>query len=455
MIDIPLSKVAFITHGELIGEDTLISSVSTNSKEMDQHGLFIALRGERFDGHDFLASAIEQGAIAALVEKKGNDDNNISYVIVDDTRKAMGMLAAWVHEQCKIPTVAITGSCGKTTVKEMIFSILSRRYNVLYTLGNFNNDIGVPLTLFRSEPEHDVAVIELGANHIGEIEYTTSLVKPDIALVNNVAAAHLEGFGSLDGVKRAKGEIYQGLHSGGTAILNLDSQGCELWEPILRDKEIKTFSIHSKQATVYANNIILNEHAQACFDLFIGEACLPISLNIIGEHNVSNALAAALVAKSMGANDDDIQWGLSHLNSVKGRVHIEQLTPNIQLIDDSYNASVPAMSAAVDLLARFSAKRWLVLGNMAELGKESLELHRQVGKHASTFNFEHILTYGKETQAICEECQGIHFSSHKDMITYIEQQLLKEKNQQHTLLIKGANSSGMSQVVAALREIFL
>ncbi|MCE0494250.1 UDP-N-acetylmuramoyl-tripeptide--D-alanyl-D-alanine ligase [Vibrio salinus] len=455
MIELPLSRVALVTNGQLIGEDRMISSVSTDSRHFEKNGLFIALRGERFDGHNFLAGAIENGAVAAIVDGKANISSVLPHVVVNDTKKAMGLLSSWVHEQCQTPTVAITGSCGKTTVKEMIASILSRKGNVLFTSGNFNNDIGVPLTLFRSKPSDDYAIIELGANHIGEIQYTTALVKPDIALVNNVAAAHLEGFGSIDGVKKAKGEIYLGLKPGSTAIVNLDSQGEALWNPVLSDKTVKTFSATSDGATVYADNIALDEQARARFDLVFQDERLPVKLNIVGEHNVSNALAAALVAKELGASQKDIQWGLAHLPNVKGRVDVEQISGNIKLIDDSYNASVPAMKAAVDLLGRFSAKRWLVLGNMAELGKESLELHRQVGEHASPFNFEHVLTYGADAKVISDECHGIHFSSHQDIIEYIEQQLQKEKDQQHTLLIKGANSTGMSKIVAALREKYL
>ncbi len=452
MIELPLSRIALVTNGQLIGEDKVITSVSTDSRHFEANGLFIALRGERFDGHDFLANAIEHGAVAALVEGNANISSVLPHVVVEDTRKAMGLLSSWVHEQCQTPTVAITGSCGKTTVKEMIASILSRKGSVLFTSGNFNNDIGVPLTLFRSKPSDDFAIIELGANHIGEIKYTTALVKPDIALVNNVAAAHLEGFGSIDGVKQAKGEIYQGLKPRATAIVNLDSQGETLWDSVLANKTVKTFSVDSAKATVHAENIIVDEQAQAQFDVIFSDERFPVKLNIVGEHNVGNALAAALVAREMGASNEDIQWGLSHLANVKGRVAVEQLSGNIKLIDDSYNASVPAMKAAVELLGRFSAKRWLVLGNMAELGKESLELHRQVGKHASPFNFEHVLTYGDDAKVISDECHGIHFSSHQDILEYIEQQLLKEKDQQHTLLIKGANSTGMSKIVAALRE---
>ncbi|MDW1631707.1 Mur ligase family protein, partial [Vibrio sp. Y176] len=227
--------------------------------------------------------------------------------------------------------------------------------NVLFRAGNFNNDRGVPLTLLCSQQDDDYAVIELGANHIGEIAYTTQLVKPDIALVNNVAAAHLEGFGSIEGVKQAKGEIYQGLQAGGIAIVNLDSNGDALWQSVLADKKVITFSHNNSQADFYASNVTMNEEGKASFTLHISSDSreIELSLGIIGQHNVANAIAASIIALHMGATVEEIQFGLLNLNKVKGRVDVEQLSSTIKLIDDSYNASVPAMKAAVDLLGAF------------------------------------------------------------------------------------------------------
>ncbi|NIY85058.1 UDP-N-acetylmuramoyl-tripeptide--D-alanyl-D-alanine ligase, partial [Vibrio hepatarius] len=351
------------------------------------------------------------------------------------------------------PTVAITGSCGKTTVKEMVASIMAQKGQVLFTAGNFNNDIGVPLTLLRSTPEDDFAVIELGANHIGEIAYTTQLVKPDVALVNNVAAAHLEGFGSIDGVKQAKGEIYQGLKPGSVAVVNLDSNGGDYWQPVLADKQVKTFSVNAKQADFSAREIQLNENGEASFVLVTQDNEFAVKLGIIGVHNVSNALAATALALELGATTEMIQLGLANLAKVKGRVETVSLSENIKLIDDSYNASVPAMKAAADLLNGFKGVRWLILGNMAELGDESLALHRQVGEHAAPFNFEHVLTYGADAKAISDVCEGKHFDTHDSMIEFVKQQLTQRQEPQ-TLLVKGANSAGMSKVVAALKEIY-
>ena len=465
MILVTLSQIADITGGTLEGANISIESVSIDTRTIDAGALFVALVGERFDAHDFCQQAVDAGAGALLVQKpvmaaQKNAQVSVPQVVVKDTKKALGQLAAWVHQTCQTPTVAITGSCGKTTVKEMLASILQHKGQVLFTAGNFNNDIGVPLTLLRAKPNDDYAVIELGANHVGEIAYTTQLAKPDIALVNNVAAAHLEGFGSLDGVKRAKGEIYQGLPDGGVAIVNLDSHGDALWHDVLANKTVITFSQHNPDADAYAENIVMNEAGEASFTLHIkdkvqtSERKIALTLGIIGLHNVANAVAAAIIALNMGATEQDIQVGLKQLSKVKGRVDVEVLNDQIKLIDDSYNASVPAMKAAVDLLAAFSGQRWLILGNMAELGEESLALHRQVGEYAAPQKFEHVLTYGQDAKSISQPCHGLHFETHREMIDYIKQHINLEQPQQHTLLVKGANGARMFEVVAALKEYY-
>ncbi|PAR35197.1 UDP-N-acetylmuramoyl-tripeptide--D-alanyl-D-alanine ligase [Vibrio metoecus] len=452
MIRVMLSQLCSVLNARLIGADRAIRAVSTDSRQIPAEALFVALVGERFDAHDFASQAVIGGAVALLVERELDAD--CSQLVVADTKQALGQLGAWVHAQCQTPTVAITGSCGKTTVKEMVASILSQKGQVLYTQGNFNNDIGVPLTLLRSTAEDDYAVIELGANHIGEIAYTTALVKPDVALVNNVAAAHLEGFGSIDGVKRAKGEIYQGLREGTVAIVNLDSHGGEHWKAVLADKTVKTFSATDHNADFYPRDVRLNPLGVASFTLVTPIGEVDVELGIIGQHNVANALAAAALSLEMDASLAEIGQGLAHLSKVKGRVDLTHLRDDITLIDDSYNASVPAMKAAVDLLGSFSAVRWLILGNMAELGDESLALHQQVGEHAAPFSFEFVLTYGKDAKVISDLCQGHHFATHQDMMTFIEQHIEQQQGRAQVLLVKGANSAGMSKIAAALKEKF-
>tara|TARA_Y100001960_G_C14769699_1_gene879182 strand:- start:2335 stop:3693 length:1359 start_codon:yes stop_codon:yes gene_type:complete len=451
MISMMLSQLAEAIDGQVIGNDVAINMVSTDTRTIEPGALFVALVGERFDAHDFALNAVEAGASALLVNR--TIDSNVPQLLVEDTKQALGQLGQFVHQVCQTPTVAITGSCGKTTVKEMVASIMLNHGQVLFTAGNFNNDIGVPLTLLRSTPEDDFAVIELGANHIGEIAYTTRLVQPDVALVNNVAAAHLEGFGSIDGVKQAKGEIYQGLKPGSVAIVNLDSNGGEYWQEVLADKQVKTFSVVDSSADFFAQQVVMNDAGEASFELVSPQGCFKVELGIIGQHNVANALAAAALAFELGATIEMVQSGLRHLAKVKGRVESISLTDTIKLIDDSYNASVPAMKAAADLLSSFKGIRWLILGNMAELGDESLALHRQVGEHAAPFKFEHVLTYGADAKAISEECQGTHFDTHVAMIEFIKQQLPLH-NEAQTLLVKGANSAGMSKIATALKEMY-
>jgi len=454
MIKVTLSQMADITRGELFGNNLVIDAVSTDTRAIDKGALFVALVGERFDAHNFCQQAVDAGAGALLVQKRL--DVNVPQVVVPNTKLALGDLASWVHQTCQTSTVAITGSCGKTTVKEMVASILQLKGKVLCTAGNFNNDIGVPLTLLRSQMDDDFAVIELGANHIGEIAYTTQLVKPDIALVNNVAAAHLEGFGSIDGVRQAKGEIYQGLSAGSVAIVNLDSNGDTKWESVLKDKKVVTFSETNSLADYYASNIVMNAAGKASFNLHIAASSqeMELSLGMIGQHNVANAIAASIIALQMGATLEEVRAGLKHLNKVKGRVEVEALSEKIKLIDDSYNASVPAMKAAVDLLGAFPGQRWLILGNMAELGEESLALHRQVGEHAAPQKFEHVLTYGADAKVISDLCQGIHFETHQEMIEYIKQHLDQAALENHTILVKGANGARMFEVAAALKEYY-
>ena len=450
MITMLLSEIAKACDGHLVGTDCQISSVSTDSRHIEAQGLFVALIGERFDAHDFIPAVQEQGATALLVSKEV--DTSLPQVIVSDTQKALGLMAKHVHQVCHTFTFALTGSCGKTTVKEMLASILTRTGEVLATAGNFNNEIGVPLTLLRSQPSNDFAVIELGANHQNEISYTTQLTQPNVALVNNIAAAHLEGFGSIEGVAKAKGEIFEGLKENGTAIYNLDSNGLPDWNALFSGKTVFSFSQDNHQADFYASNIEVNELGEPSFKLNTPIGSVSVSLAIIGKHNVANAVAAAALAIQAKCTLEHIQQGLQALGNVKGRVAVEILPSGLKVIDDTYNASVPAMKAAVDLLGGFSGNRWLVLGNMAELGEESLALHREVGEYAAPYQFEQVLTFGDDTKVISELCNGHHFESRDALNRSVLQQLQLIKHNEVTVLVKGANSSRMSEVVSALKE---
>lgn len=450
MISVKLSQLTEVLSAELIGLEADIHLVSTDTRTIDSGCLFVALVGERFDAHDFCADAVEKGASALLVNKPLALD--IPQLVVKNTQLALGQLGAWVHEQCDTFTIALTGSCGKTTVKEMVANILVQKGQVLATAGNFNNEIGVPLTLLRSTPSDDFAVIELGANHQNEIAYTTQLAQPQVALINNIAAAHLEGFGSLVGVAKAKGEIFEGLQAGGTAIVNLDSNDLGLWRSLLSDKGLWTFALTDSQADFFASDIELSSQGNAQFTLHSPQGNIDIHLPLVGKHNVANALAAAALSLSSGMSLQEIKSGLESLQNVKGRVEVLEVRDGLKVIDDAYNASVPAVKAATELLSSFKGQRWLVLGYMAELGEESGALHRQVGEHAASFGLEQVLTFGDDTKVVSELCQGQHFETREDLIVYLNEQLNLQQNNEVTVLVKGANSARMSEVVSALKE---
>ncbi|MBI0450568.1 UDP-N-acetylmuramoyl-tripeptide--D-alanyl-D-alanine ligase, partial [Dickeya dianthicola] len=294
MIRVSLRQLADVLGARLVGEDLTISEVSTDTRKLTTGCLFVALRGEKFDAHDYAADAVNHGAAALLVSK--HLPIEVPQLVVDDTRLALGTMAGWVRQQSRARVVALTGSSGKTSVKEMTAAILRQCGNVLYTAGNFNNDIGVPLTLFRLAPEHDYAVIELGANHIGEIAYTTAMVRPEAALVNNLAAAHLEGFGSLDGVAQAKGEIFSGLPAQGVAIVNADSHDEARWHDALTGKTRWRFSPQARAGVdFYASDVGISERGTD-FVLHTPAGAVAVTLPLPGRHNIANALAAAALS---------------------------------------------------------------------------------------------------------------------------------------------------------------
>ncbi|MFD2178798.1 UDP-N-acetylmuramoyl-tripeptide--D-alanyl-D-alanine ligase [Veronia pacifica] len=448
MIPVKLSKLADILDANLSGTDSIISQVSTDTRTLSEEALFVALKGERFDAHDFADKAVAAGATALLVSR--HLDIDIPQLVVDDTRLALGQLGAWVKSQSRAKTVALTGSCGKTTVKEMLASILSAKGKTLYTEGNFNNDIGVPLTLLRLEADHQYAVMELGANHEGEIAYTTSLVMPDIALVTNLAAAHLEGFGSLEGVARAKGEIFSGLSENDTAIINCDSHGGESWQSYFKGKCLLTTSVIDSSADLQAHDIVARDNGCFRFELITPEGSGTVELTLPGRHNISNALMAAAAAMSLGISLKEVVTGLSQVAPVKGRGAISYPRAGLRLIDDSYNASLAAMKAAVDMLAGFDGDKVIILADMAEMGEHSKDVHKQVAEYTCQSSIQTVVTYGPESAVISERCQGKHFDDKGALIAHVVE-LMKNKGEV-SVLVKGANGMKMSEVVKAIEE---
>ena len=453
MIPVSLSWVAEQVQGKLLDENQAqltIAGVSTDTRNIQPGDLFIALQGPNFDGHQFAQRALEAGASAAIVANVL--DIALPQIVVSDTKLALGLLAAAVKAEVAPLTVGITGSSGKTTVKEMVAAILSRRGKVLATKGNFNNDIGVPLTLLRLEHDHDFAVIEMGANHLGEIAYTTNLVKPDVATIVNAAAAHLEGFGSLLGVARAKSEIFKGLPGHGLAVLNADSQFYDFWKSKLRLTKIQSFSFESN-SDFYAEDTILGLDGCAQFDLVSPFGRISVSLSLPGLHNVNNALVAAALAMGVGATLHDVAEGLRFMPHVAGRLQVKQLTNQVKILDDTYNANVASVHAAIDLLSSFAGRRILVLGDMAELGEKSRYYHEQVGSYAKQKGIDQLYTLGVLSQSASDvfAAQGKHFSQLETLNDYMLSQLSGEQRD-ITILVKGSRSAKMERVVTALEQ---
>ncbi|XQW84429.1 UDP-N-acetylmuramoyl-tripeptide--D-alanyl-D-alanine ligase [Thalassotalea piscium] len=449
MIPLRLSEIAQALDGQLIGEDIIIEKINTDSRSLVADEVFLALKGVNFDGHRFIEQVIDKGASALIVDHRC--DVKVPQIIVSDTHKALGKLGAYVRSRVSPKVVAITGSSGKTTVKEMVAAILSRLGNVLATEGNFNNDIGVPLTLLRLEQNHDYAVVELGANHMGEIAYTSALVQPDIAIINNIAAAHLEGFGDLCGVARAKGEIFEGMKPDGLAIYNKDCRLANKWQWRLVDKKVRCFSCQ-QETDCYSSDVVLNEDGCATFKLNSHIGNTYIELSVPGKHNVCNAVAAATIAIEFGASLDDIRLGLAEMTPVKGRLNLYQLSEHVKLIDDTYNANVESIKAATELLASYPGRRVLILGDMGELGSDARSYHQEVGEYAFTCKIDDLLTLGVLSQSTSDAYNGksgkkaCHFSDREALITRLKA-LLAGEEQQISILVKGSRSAHMEFVV--------
>ena len=447
MISVTLSQLATILGADVSGELTF-DAVTTDTRKITPGCLFVALKGERFDAHDFAEQAKAAGAGALLVSRKLDID--LPQAVVKDTRLAFGELAAWVRQQVPARIVALTGSSGKTSVKEMAAAILSQCGSTLYTAGNLNNDIGVPMTLLRLTHEHEYAVIELGANHQGEIAWTVSLTQPEAALVNNLAAAHLEGFGSLEGVAKAKGEIYTGLPVDGIAIMNADNNDWLNWKSVIGDRKTWRFSPNAANSDFTATNVHVTSHGTE-FTLQTPTGDVDVLLPLPGRHNIANALAATALTMAVGAPLSAIKAGLANLKAVPGRLFPIPLAENKLLLDDSYNANVGSMTAAVQVLSEMPGYRVLVVGDMAELGDESEACHIQVGEAAKASGIDRVLSAGHLSQNISQASGvGEHFADKAALIARLK--ALVEEQQIVTVLVKGSRSAAMEEVVHALQE---
>lgn len=453
-----LSDCAEAVEGKLIGEDVAITSVSIDTRAIQPGQLYIAIKGHNFDGNEFVDQAEEAGAIAAIVHK--GVKSNLSHIVVKDTRLALAKLAgAWrcslaEHGKETLSVIGITGSNGKTTVKEMVAAILSVKAPVLFTQGNLNNDIGVPLTLLRLNEQHRYAVIEMGANHVGEIAYTSMYAQADVVIITNAGAAHIEGFGSLEGVAKAKGEIIETLQNEGIAVINHDDEYLEYWKSVAGKRRVMSFGLHS-DADVTAKAVkaeIRNNAFVTSFELVTAQGTVDIILKLAGQHNVINALAAAASCLALGIDLKLIKQGLENVKPVTGRLQpLVGRLGNI-VIDDTYNANSASLKAGLDVLANFTGKQWLVLGAFGELGPDSSKMHEEIGALIKASGVVRLLAVGADSKNTVQAFGNgaTFFEKQQDLIDALNQELKGDE----TILIKGSRAQHMENVAAALVDNF-
>ncbi|MEH6585366.1 MAG: UDP-N-acetylmuramoyl-tripeptide--D-alanyl-D-alanine ligase [Halioglobus sp.] len=445
MRPVSLSELQQPLDGQLLGEDVRFSDVFTDSRLPLKGGLFVALQGENFDGNDYVEAVADKGAAAALVTRDAQ--SGLPQLCVADTQLALGLLGAFNRDLYTGPLVAITGSSGKTTAKNLINGVLSQRGKTLATAGNFNNEVGVPLTLLRLGQEHDFAVVEMGAARQGDIAFLCGLGKPSIAVLLNAMPAHLEGFGSLEGVARTKGEIFDGLGEGDVAVVNADQPWADDWRARAGKATILDFSVQS-DAAIVATQIKSRGVAGTSFVAVTPVGDIEVRLQLPGEHNVANALAAIAVGLACELNLDEIVSGLESVAPMAGRLSVQAAASGALVIDDCYNANPGSARAAIDTLAASEGRGTLVMGAMRELGDASEELHRQLGLYARDAGIEHFWGVGAELKVAVEA-----FGEAGRWFTDCEQAVAAAPVafcQGDTVLIKGSRGARMERVLHAL-----
>lgn len=447
-----LREIARELHAEYNGVALPIARVSTDTRSIGAGDLYVALRGEKFDGHDFIDAAVARGAVAVVVDHAVK--TSIQQLVVEDTRLALGEIARCNRRRFPGPVIGITGSAGKTTCKEMVAAILARCGATLATHGNLNNEIGVPQTLLQIGAEHHYAVIEMGAARAGDIAYLCRFAEPSVGIVTAVMPAHLEGFGSVDTIARTKGEMFGGLTVDGLAVINADDPYLPLWRQQAGTRRVITFGLDGPDSAppdVTARAIVYALEGTR-FELVAPQGRIEVSLALLGRHNLRNALAAAAATLSVGASLSAVRDGLASLRAVPGRLQPRRGLTGNTVIDDSYNANPGAVKAAIDVLASYTGRRLLILGNMAELGPDSELLHREVAMHAKLRGIEALWLVGPCAAAMAAEF-GAHsvendvrvFANNEDLIAQI-----RHTDTADAILVKGSRSARMETVVMAL-----
>nr|WP_306606301.1 UDP-N-acetylmuramoyl-tripeptide--D-alanyl-D-alanine ligase [Azonexus sp.] len=431
----------------MLGDDVALDGVSTDTRSVAAGQLFVALRGERFDAHDYLSQAVQAGANAVLVADAARVPAGVAAVLVDDTRLALGRLATAWRARFAIPVIAVTGSNGKTTTKEMIASILKAAFDdaVLATRGNLNNDIGLPLTLLGLGAEHRAAVIEMGMNHPGEIGYLAAIGAPTVALVTNAQRAHLEGMGDLDEVAREKSTIFDGLAATGVAVINADDGYAGFWRQQAGTRKVRTFGI-DQPADVHGT---VRQHGlEIRLELVADEGQASIVLGIPGRHNARNAMAAAAACLAAGVPLAAVTAGLTAFAGVKGRLQRRAGKLGAVILDDTYNANPDSVRAGIEVLAATIGRKVLVLGDMGEIGEASGQYHDEIGGYAKSQGVDRLFALGDATQqAVRNFGDGARHFCHVDkLITAVN----KELGPETTVLVKGSRFMKMERVADAL-----
>ena len=440
MDSIKLSAIATMARGELLGQDVTINGLSTDSRQVKADQLFVALKGEKFDGHNFIDEQLCAQASALFLQR--DVDSTLPKIIVDDTLLGLSNWAQAWRNKVNPLVIGVTGSNGKTTVKQMLSSIFSRLGPTCSTQGNLNNHIGVPLTLLQLEQHDQYAVIEMGANHLGEINHLSHLVTPDIAIITNAGPAHLEGFGSIQGVAQGKGEIINGVKPNGIIVLNADDQYLTFWSAKARHLQIVTFGF-SAQADI-RGDIALDGQ----LDVQSEDSQLTVKLPILGKHNACNALAVIAAAKAAGVSDQNIKLGLESMIQASSRLQIKTAIKGAQIIDDSYNANPASLSAAIEVLCAQSSDSWLVLGDMGELGTDAANIHTLMGQLAKSAGVKKLFALGQLSKYAAASFgdNGFSFTDHQTLADAV----MTELHQGCCVLVKGSRAMQMEKIVNLL-----
>lgn len=440
-----LSELSKILNGTLIGNDAEFKHATIDSRNVQNGDCFLAIKGDFFDGHDFILEVAKKGAAVAIVDR--DVVSEMPTIVVKNTRDALKDLARFYRENTSIPVAAITGSCGKTTTRALLENILKQHGNVLASKKSFNNDIGLPLTLLQLNPSHDYIVLEIGTNHPGEIAQLTAIAKPTVAAITMAASVHIEHFENVEAIAREKGAIFEGLSHDGIAVINADDDHAALWKKISGDHSVITFGC-SQKADVIARDIQSTIDGKTIFTLVLPNETTFISFPLLGEHNVVNALAAAAMAFAMGITVTDIKKGLETIQPEYGRLVEKKGFAGALIIDDSYNANPASVKAAITLLTHLSRESILVLGDMAELGDISKSMHEEIGVFAKQSGLKQLFCYGKNT-AFTAHTFGVnaqHFEDYDTLISALKNDMTADT----TVLVKGSRSMKMETVVNAI-----